>query len=344
MKSRILLTSGFFAMALAFFPTAHGQPRLPGPKAPAPDKGKVKPTGTASGGVQNIINSKLMIYTRNGGGTTNTNISGEFGSQLATSATAGSEFTLQWSRTKPGKIEIGLVYIRKAGTHGISLLKLATATLQPQSTEVNIPISLPNVAADTYELNVVADTGSSSKVTINYDGQSSDAVIASAPSGPMPPTSTKSPIYIASVKFTPMIGGPGAPGYKKAKLVLNLRTTETTTISKIDVEVLSGPWTNSELLTNSNSQNSPIVILSRKWSAGSYQIVKNQDNFINLTLRRNSTNDVEAAEGGAGFYSPADWSLAFAQTTDATFRWKVDGKVFGTLVRSAQKPWQWGAP
>ena len=346
MKSRILLASGFFAMALVFFPTAYGQPRLPTPKAPAPDKGKVKPTGTATGGAQNIINSKLMIYTRNGGATTNTNISGEFASQLATSATAGSEFTLLWSRTKPGKIERGLVYIRKAGTHGISLLKLATATLQPQSTEVNIPISLPNFAADTYELNVVADTGSSSKVTINYDGKSSDAVIATAPSRPMPPTSTKSPIYIASAKFTPMIGGPEAPGYKKAKLVLNLRTAETTTISKIDVEVLSEPWTNSELLTNSNSKNSPIVIFSKKWAAagGSYQIVKNQDNFINLTLRRNSKNDVEAAEGGAGSYSPADWGLAFAQTTDATFRWKVDGKVFDSLVQSAQKPWQWGAP
>ena len=88
------------------------------------------------------------------------------------------------------------------------------------------------------------------------------------------------------------------------------------------------------------------MIFSKKWAAagGSYQIVKNQDNFINLTLRRNSKNDVEAAEGGAGSYSPADWGLAFAQTTDATFRWKVDGKVFDSLVQSAQKPWQWGAP
>jgi hypothetical protein len=343
MKSRILLASGLFGMALVFFPTAYGQPQLPTPKAPAPDKGKPKPTGTATGGVQNIINSKLMIYTRNGDATTNTNISGEFGSQLATSATAGSEFTLLWSRTKPGKIERGLVYIRKAGTHGISLLKLATATLQPQSTEVNIPISLPTLTADTYELNVVGDTGSSTKVTINYGGKGPDVV--TKPSGPAPPTSNSSSIHIASAKFTPMVGSPGSPGYKRAKLILNIRSAETTTISKIDVEVLSEAWTNPGLLTSSNSKNSPIVLFSKKWTApgGAYQIVKDKDNYITVSLRRNSTNDVDAGEGGPGFYSPGDWGYAFTQTTTATFRWKVDGKVSGSALQSPMSQWQWGA-
>ena len=347
MKSRVLMTVNLLVLVLLCLSPAIAQTQLPTPRRPAPDRGKPKPTGTVTGGLENIITSKLMIYTRNGTGTVNTNLSGEFPSQLATSAMTGSEFTLLWSRTKPGKVDRGLVYIRKAGTSGPYLSRLAPATIPAQSTEVNIPISLPSLAADTYELKMISDTGGSTKVTINYNGQSGgSSTVVTTPSGPMPPASTKSPIYIASAKFTPMIGGPEAPGYQRAKLVLNLRTAETTTIAKIDVEVLSEPWTNSELLTNSNSKNSPIVILSRKWTAlgGSYQIVKNQDNVITLTLRRNSKNDVEAEEGGPGFYSPADWGLAFAQTTNATFRWKVDGKVFGSSVQSAKKPWHWGAP
>ena len=347
MKNRIFLAANLLGLILFCLLSANAQTQLPNPRRPVPDTGKPKPTGTATGGLENIITSKLMIYTRNGTGTTNTKLSGEFPSQLAASAMTGNQFTLLWSRTKSGKVERGLVYIRKAGSSGPYLANLGTATFPAQSTEVNIPIFLPPYAADNYELKMVGDTGGSTKVTINYNGQrSASSTDVTTPSGPTPPISTKSPIYIASAKFTPMIGGPEAPGYKRAKLILNLRTTETTTISKIDVEVLSEPWINPELLTNSNSKNSPIVILSKKWSAagGSYQIVKNQDNFITLQLRRNSKNDVEAAEGGPGFYSPADWGLAFGQTTDATFRWKVDGKVFDSLVQSAQKPWQWGAP
>lgn len=347
MKSRILLGFSFFVLALVFLPSAYGQLQSPTPRAPSPDKGKPKPTGTATGGLENIITSKLMIYTKNGTGTTNTNLSGEFPSQLAAAAMTGNQFTLLWSRTKPGKLERGLVYIRRAGSSGPYLSTLAAPIIPVKSTEVNIPITLPPYAADKYELKVVGDYGSSTKVNINYNGAGSgSSSVVTTPTGPAPPSSTKSPIYITSAKFTPMVGGPEAPGYKRAKLILNLRTTETTSISKIDVEVLSEPWTNPELLTNSNSKNSPIVLLSKKWSAagGSYQIVKDQNNFITLTLRRNSKNDVEAAEGGAGFYSPADWGLAFAQTTDATFVWKVDGKVSGSSVQSPKKPWQWGAP
>lgn len=347
MKSRVFMAANLLGLILFCLPAANAQTQLPNPRRPTPDTGKPKPTGTATGGLENIITSKLMIYTRNGTGTTSTNLSGEFPSQLAASAMTGNQFTLLWSRTKSGKVERGLVYIRKAGTSGPYLSRLATPIIPAQSTEVNIPISLPSYAADNYELKVVGDNGGSTKVTINYNGQGSgSSPVVTTPTGPALPKSTKSPIYITSAKFTPMVGGPEAPGYKRAKLILNLRTTETTSISKIDVEVLSEPWTNPELLTNSNSKNSPIVILSKKWTAagGSYQIVKDQNNFITLTLRRNSKNDVEAAEGGAGFYSPSDWGLAFGQTTDATFRWKVDGKVSGSSVQSPKKPWQWGAP
>lgn len=348
MKSKIFLAVNLLAVTFFCLPSATGQPRLPTPRQPTPSTEKPKPPGTVIGGVENIINSKLMIYTRNGVGTTSTSMGGEFPSQLAASAPVSGEFVLLWSRAKPGTIERGLVHIRRTGTTGPYLGRVATATIPAQSTEVNIPISLPSYPPEDYELKVVGDTGSSSKVTINYNGKSSggSSAVVTTPSGPTPiPTSTKSPIIITSAKFTPMVGSPEAPGYKRAKLILNLRTAETTTISKIDVEVLSEPWTNPGLLTNSNSKNSPIVIFSRKWTAagGSYQIVKNQDNFITVPLRRNSKNDVEAGEGGPGFYSPGDWGFAFAQTTEAIFRWKVDGKVSGSSSQSPKKPWQWGA-
>ena len=346
MKIKIFLAVNLLTLALYCLSSALGQTQLPTPRRPPSDTKKPNPTGSVSGGLENIITSKLMIYTRNGAGTTNTNMSGEFPSQLAASATVNGEFTLLWSRTKTGKIERGLVYIRKAGSQEAYSMKLATPIIQPQSTEVNIPISLPSYAADNYEIKVIGDNGSSSKVTINYRGSGGSSIVTTA-SGPTPlPSSTRSAIYITSAKFEPMVGSPGEPGYKRAKLILNLRTAETTTISKIDVEVVSEPWTNPELVTSSNSKNSPIVIFTKKWAAsgGSYQIVKDKDNSITLSLRRNSKNDVEAAEGGPGFYSPADWSYAFAQTTKATFRWKVDGKISGSAAESAKKPWQWGAP
>jgi hypothetical protein len=350
MKIKMISATTLLLLTLFCTLSAYGQPQLPAPRTPAPDKRKIEPTGTVTGGIENVINSKLMVYTKDGLGTTNTSVSGEFSSQLRAVATVNREFALLWSRTKAAKTERGLVYIRRAGTDDWlkSGWKIATATIPTQSTEVNIPINLPNYPVGNYELKVIGDTGSSSKVTVNYNGSGGGSSSVAIPSsGSMPaPASTKSPVTITSLKFTPMIGSPGESGYKRARLVLNLRTAETTTISRIDVDVLSGPWTNPELLTSSTSQNSPIVIFSKKWTAagGSYQIVKNQDNFITVVLRRNSTNDVEDAQSGPGFYSPADWGLAFAQTTNATFRWKVDGKLSGSSEQSAKKPWQWGAP
>lgn len=348
MKSKIFFALSLTALVLCCLPSASGQTQLPTSRRPVPGTGQPK-TGTVTGGLENVVNSKLMIYTRNGTGTTNTNMSGEFPSQLAASATVNGEFTLVWSRTKAGKVERGLVYIRRAGTQDWvrSGGKLATATLGAAASEINIPISMPNYPVGNYELKVVGDAGSSSKVAINYQGNggSSSGIVATSSGTVAPPGATKSSIRITSAKFTPMVGSPGEPGYKRARLVLNLRTDETTTISKIDIDVLSEPWSNPELVTSANTKNSPIVIFNKKWTAagGSYQIVKGKDNYITVVLRRNSKNDVEAGEGGPGFYSAADWAYAFAQTTDATFRWKVDGKIFGSATQSPKKEWQWGA-
>src|SRR6185312_8293022 len=57
------------------------------------------------------INSKLMVFTVNGGGTTVTKTNGEFGSTLAASATVGKEFAVRWTRTNPGNAEKGTLYV-----------------------------------------------------------------------------------------------------------------------------------------------------------------------------------------------------------------------------------------
>ena len=90
---------------------------------------------------------------------------------------------------------------------------------------------------------------------------------------------------------------------------MTLRTATTTTISKIEIEALSEPFTNSELVTSSNAKNTPIVILKGKWEAlgGTYQILKDKETTITVILRRTSKNDVQGQESEPGFYSPSDW-------------------------------------
>src|SRR3954470_11004634 len=95
MKNGILIT-GFMALTL-LCQTAKAQLPAQTPARPRPETGTSKPTGSPTGGT-NIVNSKLLIYTRNGLGTLSTNTSGEFSSQLVASATVNKEFSLQWSR------------------------------------------------------------------------------------------------------------------------------------------------------------------------------------------------------------------------------------------------------
>jgi hypothetical protein len=85
----------------------------PTPSRPGPVKGQ--PTRTKNPTIENIITSKLAIFTKNGKGTTSTSTVGEFAAQLAASATVDSEFSLEWSRSNPGKAESGQLYIRAVG-------------------------------------------------------------------------------------------------------------------------------------------------------------------------------------------------------------------------------------
>lgn len=348
MKSKIF-QSRLLAVMFCCLSTAMAQTQLPAPGRPTPGTGKTQRPGTVTGGTQNVINSKLMIYTRNGLATLSTNTSGEFPAQLLSAANANQDFSLQWSRPQPGKAEKGNLFITPQNT--TAWVAVQSVSMPAGSTAVNLQYSIPNLGPKTYELRIVTDSGSSSKVTINYSGNggNSQPIVVTPVSNGGPSTATKTPIYITGATFTPMIGAPGVPGYKRARLTLVLRTTQTATISNIEVDGQSEPWTNPELLTNSNSKNSPITILSGKWSAGggSKKILADQDNPITITLRANSKKDIQADETGPGFYSPGDWGFAFSQTTTASFRWTVNGAagtVSGSLAQSPKKPWQWGNP
>jgi hypothetical protein len=299
--------------------------------------------------MENVINSKLLIYTKNGTGTTSTNTGGEFPSQLANSATANNEFSLQWARTKPGKAEKANLYITPLNS--TTWVGVQSVTMPAQSTSVDIQCSMPKLAPNTYELKVVSEAGRSNTVTINYTGNGSNNSTVTMPqnTNPSPLVSTKSPIYITGVKFTPGSGAPGSGNYVKPKLTLTLRTTSKTTISKIEAEAWSEPFSNKELVTSTDTKNSPIKIFRGIWHAlgGSYNIYPDKDNTLTFALGRNSTNEIDTQESSPGFYSPGDWGRAFAQTTTASFRWNVlspSGNLTGSLDQSPKKAWQWGTP
>src|SRR5438876_11332538 len=195
MKSKFFLTISLLALALFCQPSAYAQSRLPTSRSPMPDSGKPKPTGTVTGGTQKIINSKLLIYVKNGLGTTSTNTGGEFPSQLVTSATVNNEFGLQWSRTKPGKAEKGNLYIDPANS--TAWVGVQSVTMPAQSTFINIPYSMPHLAPNAYQLMVVGETGSSSRVMINYNGMDSNGqpiAITQVPTGNFA-APAKAPIY-----------------------------------------------------------------------------------------------------------------------------------------------------
>jgi hypothetical protein len=317
----------------------------PTPSKPGPIKGQ--PTRTKAPTIENIITSKLSIYTKNGKGTTSTNTGGEFGAQLAATATVDREFSLEWSRSSPGKAESGQLYIRAVGNPSASpgFVPFLAVNLPAQSITANIGVTMPTPTPGTYELKVIGSSGSSSKVTVNFTGNGGASSVVTSSNTSFPNSAVSGSVSVIGAVFSPAVGAPGDPKYKPAKIVLTLRAAETTIMSSLEVEVWSQPWTNSELLTSSNSPNSPIMILKRKMKfVGGTKIYKDKQMTYPLVLRRTTKDDIEEDEGGPGFYSPADWGFAFTQTEKADFRWKVSGQSAGSSQHSPKLPWQWGAP
>jgi len=336
----ILITLGLACSAGAYS-QVNPTPSKPGPI-------KRQPTRTKAPTIENIITSKLSIYTKNGKGTTSTSTGGEFGAQLAATATVDREFSLEWSRSSPGKAESGQLYIRAVGNPSASpgFVPFLAVNLPAQSITANIGVTMPTPTPGNYELKVIGASGSSTKVTINFTGNGgSSDVVASSSNSSLPPSTATGSVSIIGAIFSPGVGAPGAAGYKPPKVTLTLRASETTVMSTLDVEVWSQTWTNSELLTSSSSKNSPIMIFKAKVKfVGGTKINKDKQMTYPLVLRRTTKDDIDEDEGGPGFYSPADWGFAFTQTEKADFRWKVSGQSAGSAQHSPKLPWHWGAP
>jgi hypothetical protein len=317
----------------------------PTPSRPGPIKGQ--PTRTKNPTIENIITSKLAIFTKNGKGTTSTSTGGEFGAQLASSATVDREFSLEWSRSTPGKAESGQLYIRAVGNPNAApgFIPFLAVNLPDKSVTANIGVTMPTPTPGTYELKVIGASGSSTKVTVNFTGKGGSSSVVTSSNNSFPPSAAKGSISIIGAIFSPAVGALGAAAYKPPKLTLTLKASETTIISSLEVEVWSQPWTNSGVLTSSNSTNSPIMIFKGKVKfVGGTKVVKDKQMTYPVVLRRTTKGDIEEDENGPGFYSPADWGFAFAQTKSASFRWKVDGQLAGSTPQSPTLPWKWGTP
>jgi hypothetical protein len=278
-----------------------------------------------------------LVYTRNGVGTTATNTGGEFPAQLVASATVNNEFSLQWSRVKPGSAQNCNLVIYSPNSTAVAFAK--SVVMPAQSTAVNIGYSVPNLAPKTYEMKVACDSGNSSQVTVNYTGTP-----ASSSAVTITPTATSSvPLQTANVKvtgakFTPRVGTPNDSNYQNAKLVLTLVADTDSHVQNVSVEVFSEPFMNPELLTASGSKNSPIKLFSGHRALG-YTIHPGTPQVVTIVLHRTSKGQVKAEEAGPGIYSPADWNLAYGQTNTASFRWAVDSKI-GSFEQSPKKQWE----
>ena len=317
----------------------------PIPSRPGPIKGQ--PTRTKAPTIEDIITSKLAIFTKNGKGTTSTSTVGEFGAQLTASATVDREFSLEWSRSSPGKAESGQLYIRAVGNPNATpgFAPFLAVNLPAQSVTANIGVTMPTPTPGTYELKVIGASGSSTKVTVNFTGKGGSSSVVTSSNSSVPPSAAKGSISIIGAIFSPAVGAPGATAYKPPKLILTLRASETTVISSLEVEVWSQLWTNPGLQTSSSSKNSPIMIFKGKvkFVAGT-KVVKDKQMTYPVVLRRTTKGDIEEDESGPGFYSPADWGFAFAQTDSAAFRWRVNSQLAGSSEQSLMLPWKWGVP
>lgn len=338
MKNKILMAVSFVALALVCQPSTLGQLPNQTPAPPRPETGTRKPSGTPTGIPPTIINSTLLIYTKNGVGTNYTNTGGEFPSQLTASANVNKSFTLHWTRPKPGKAEQAKLYISVSPTLWIPSQEV---TMPAGSTSVDIPYSMKTQAPKFYEMKVVGPTVSSSQVTINYTGKDNtgaDAVLPEPPKGGAPFQSFK--VKVVGAKYTPRVGTSSDPGFQPAKLSLTLVAADETPIKGIMVEVYSEPFKNSEYITASDSKNSPIPLFSGH-REGPYALHPGVPKVITILLHHTSKGQVNAQEAGPGIYSPGDWNLAYGQTTTASFRWSVDqGKLTGSFDQSVKKPWQ----
>jgi hypothetical protein len=275
-------------------------------------------TETAKG-----IGTKLLVYTKNGWGTSYTNTGGEFPSQLASGAMvnpASNNFALQWSRPQGGNEEKGNLWITHVGE---SLGLQAQAVKMPAgATSVDIPYSI-NLQPGMYELLVAGESGNSNRVKVSFGGTGTETSVdlSKTGSGGSVPSAPVQESY--SIKLTRFVPGSGdAP----PQLFYKIETVAAAKVSNIVFEVYSQPFTNSQNLTAGSGEKGPIKLFSGK--SGTINVSAN-------STKEHSAHLEKASDNG----SPEDWNIANGKTENATFKWSIVGGPSGSEEKTLHTAW-----
>ena len=318
--------------------------KIPDPKIPIVDQDTpvagTTDTPKEPHGYADKLTSKLAVYTKNGIAVTQTNLSGEFPSKLETTATANKVFTVQWSRDKAGQAEKANLILTKEGVD----VPFSTKSVEmPAGTKaMDIEFTIPDTAVvATHRLVLASKSGTSNNVRLFYTGEGGGQLApVTPPPDPNFGKSAPSAHRVKKAKFTPMSGYPKQAGYTKPQLTLTLESDNVWSISEIFVEVYSGPYKSPEIITASGgSQQSPRRLFVKTWKipATSYTISPGKPRTIKIDL----PNTMKGEPDSPGVENSEDWGLAYGQTTDASFRWSVDGGVSGSVDKPLKQPWNW---
>ena len=267
------------------------------------------------------VNHTLRIFTKEGHGTTSTNLGGEFPAKLDVYANVTNEFALKWSRDTAGPGENGNLHITKVS--GTSPLGTQSVALPASTKETNIGYTMPNLAPGTYELLVAGDQGNSNRVTVNFSGAKSTDVTLPQPTQTQSIAPASGTITVTLHHFKPMKGTP--PGsYTQPRLSYTVTASSDMICPAIDFEIDSSAFTDAETLTSSGPASYPPLKLFQKQTKGGFKLHANTPQAHAVKL--DATSDFH-------------WFLAYGKTESATFRWSGPGVAGNSEQHPLQKSW-----
>jgi serine/threonine protein kinase len=156
------------------------------------------------------------------------------------------------------------------------------------------------------------------------------AVQSPPPIKPGPPKQpAEPPVKVTLVSFTPMVGKPGAQDFKIATLTVKLEASAPVTVTEASFYVDSAPF------NDGPRHNTPITLLVHTGIfLGPPGSKVDREHPIQRTIWLKSQENLFP-----------NWSLAYDQTEDATFRWTIGGQpVGGSVVKPLHKAWRRAEP
>jgi hypothetical protein len=306
MKITIALLLAFATLAAGPAASADERPR-PRPVRGGTTGPNLPPTPDPN---QKAVTSKLLVFTREGQGTSNTNLTGEIKSKLSADASVSREFALQWSRAKAGPQMNANVTIHTLQPPE-KWAGAVHATMPAGSLTTVIPFTFPpNYPFGVYELVMIGDDGKSTAATVHYDnaGKVPDVKIGSAGAGAAPPSSTGA-LQLTFDSYTPK------NSVHEPRLMIKIESTAQRHVASVDlvVESDSSGFEDPKSLTSSGPKHyGPIKLYTC-----TITVPKNIDVSPGHPLKR-----------GCALKQVPDplWALAYTQTTTARFRWFIAGE------------------